>query len=49
LDEEEPQGTVMDKILDELIGVLMDAQDALNEQETHVWIDGYGYPMAEEE
>jgi hypothetical protein len=39
----------MDELLDELINVLMDAQEALNEQDTHVWIEGYGYPMVEEE
>jgi hypothetical protein len=49
VDEEEPQGIVMDELLDELIDVLMDAQDELTEQDTHVWIDGFGYPMSEEE
>jgi len=38
----------MDELLEDLIDVLMDAQDALRGEDEYIWIDGYGYPIAEE-
>jgi hypothetical protein len=70
LDEEEPQGTVMQQLTEKQQKRIQRKQserlmkkmgaawgdrfnqivaDALTEQDTHVWIDDFGYPMAEEE
>jgi len=39
----------MDDLIEELTDVLMDAQDALRGEDEYIWIDGYGYPIAESE
>ncbi len=38
----------MEELLEDLIEVLLDAQEALSEpeQDGFVWIDGFGYPIS---